>query len=76
MVQWELMLLKRVDVPSDFSCPPWSEAVLVTPRHAVRMKWNAITALGLTHIICLAFKIAQGRLLEEKVVLATKPKRG
>ena len=23
---------------TDFSCPPWSEVVLATPRHATRMK--------------------------------------
>lgn len=26
--------------PTDFENGPWSEAVLVTPRHAVRRKWN------------------------------------
>ncbi|OSC97674.1 hypothetical protein PYCCODRAFT_1330794, partial [Trametes coccinea BRFM310] len=25
----------------DFGCEPWSDAVLVTPRHAVREAWNA-----------------------------------
>ena len=27
---------------ADFSGPPWNEAVLVTLRHAVRMKWNSM----------------------------------
>ena len=70
--------------PTDFSCPPWNEAVLVTPRHAVRMKWNSMTAqsktwgLGLTLLMCAAFDTVEGRPLnlEEKVALATKPKRG
>ena len=69
---------------TDFSCPPWNEAVLVTPRHAVRMKWNSMTAqsktrgLGLTLLTCPAFDTVEGRPLnlEEKVALATKPKRG
>lgn len=26
--------------PTDFSCAPWSECHLVTPRHAVRRLWN------------------------------------
>ena len=26
--------------PIDFSSPPWSDASLITPRHAVRMHWN------------------------------------
>ena len=29
----------RCDIP-DFSKPPWSDAVLVTPRHGVRLLWN------------------------------------
>ena len=79
-----LMLTDSRCPPTDFSSPPWSNAVLVTLRHAVRMKWNSMTArsktrgLGLTLIICPAFDTVQGRKLnmEEKVVLATKPKRG
>ena len=69
---------------TDFSSPPWNEAVLVTPRHAVRMKWNSMTAqsktrgLRLTLLLCPAFDSVGGRPLnlEEKVALATKPKRG
>ena len=26
--------------PIDFSSPPWSDASLITPRHAVRTHWN------------------------------------
>ena len=66
------------------SWPPWSEEVLGTPRHAVRMKWNSITALpqtcglGLTLIIWPAFDIVQGCQLnlEESFALATKAKKG
>ena len=42
---------------------PWSEAVFVTPQHAVRMKWNSMT-------------VGRQLNLEEKVALATKPKKG
>ena len=69
---------------TDFSQPPWSEAVLITPRHAVRMKWNSMKAhtktrgIGLTLITCPAFDTVQGRQLNvnEKYALATKPKKG
>ena len=58
--------------------------MLVTSRHAVRMKWNSVTALsnirrlGLTLIICPAFDTVQGHQLnlKEKFVLATKFKGG
>lgn len=33
--------------PTDFSRDPWNSAVLVTPRHAVRMDWNR--ACGVKH---------------------------
>lgn len=33
--------------PTDFSTEPWNSAVLVTPRHAVRMDWNR--ACGIKH---------------------------
>ena len=57
--------------------------MLVTPRHAVQMKWN-VTALSktrgleLTLIICLAFDTVQEHQLnlEKKAALATKPKKG
>lgn len=30
--------------PSDFTTEPWNQAVLITPRHAVQIKWNAMMA--------------------------------
>jgi hypothetical protein len=30
---------KDCDIPY-FSCPPWNEAILVTPRHSARIYWN------------------------------------
>lgn len=42
----DLKLLRKLIItdpecpPTDFSQGPWSEAVLVTPRHAVRRQWN------------------------------------
>jgi len=70
---------------TDFTSPPWSEALLVMPRHAVRMKWNSMCAKarslaqGLSLINCPTFDtIIQGRLLtlEEKFAVAAKPKTG
>lgn len=36
----KLIITKPECPPTDFSQGPWSEAVLVTPRHAVRRQWN------------------------------------
>ena len=36
-----LMLHNPACPPTDFTCLPWSEAVLVTTRHTVREAWNA-----------------------------------
>jgi hypothetical protein len=30
--------------PTDFTTPPWNEALLMAPRHAVRKQWNTIMA--------------------------------
>jgi len=30
--------------PTDFTTAPWNQAVLITPRHAVRMQWNTMMA--------------------------------
>ena len=49
------LVLTNADCPlTDFIQPPWSEAVLVTPRHPVRMKWNSMTAQSKTHGLGLA----------------------
>ena len=80
----ELVLTNERCPVTDFSSPPWSEALLVMPRHAVRMKWNSMSAKacslaqGLSLINCPAFNTIQGRLLtlEEKFAVAAKPKTG
>jgi len=69
---------------TDFTSEPWSKALLVTPRHAVEMKWNSMCAKvhsfaqGLSLINCPAFDTIQGRVLtlEEKFAVAAKPKTG
>ncbi|TFY52705.1 hypothetical protein EVJ58_g9862 [Rhodofomes roseus] len=35
-----LVLTNPQCIRTDFDSPPWRDAVLVTPRHAVRMQWN------------------------------------
>jgi len=70
--------------PTDFSSAPWSDALLVTPRHAVHMKWNLMCtkartqAHGQTLINCPAMDTIQGRklTLEERFAVAAKPKTG
>jgi len=56
------LVLTHEGCPStDFGSPPWSEALLITPRHAVRMKWNSMSvkarcnAQDVTLIRCPAF---------------------
>jgi len=50
---------------TNFTTSPWKDALLVTPRHAIRMKWNNMTtktcthALGITLIKCPAFDTVQ-----------------
>ena len=71
-------------LPTDFTCPPWSDALLVMPRHAVRMKWNSMRAKTcflmhrLSLISCPAVDTIQGHqlTLEEKFAIAAKPKIG
>ncbi|KZT19702.1 hypothetical protein NEOLEDRAFT_1141701 [Neolentinus lepideus HHB14362 ss-1] len=31
-------------LPTDFLVPPWKDAILITPRHAVRERWNDAAA--------------------------------
>ena len=79
------LVLTHADCPpTDFTSPPWSEALLVMPRHAVRMKWNSMSAKartqlhGISLINCRAFDTIQGRqlTLEERFAVAAKPKTG
>jgi len=60
------LIVTHDDCPvTDFTTSPWKDALLVTPRHAVRMKWNNMTAkththtLGITLIKCPAFDTVQ-----------------
>ena len=54
---------------TDFDHLPWSEALLVTPRHAVRRHWNAATMHKHCHktghqlFICAAGDTIRGRTL-------------
>jgi len=65
---------------TDFSTSPWKTAVLVTPRHAVRMQWNYATARcragrnRISLLTCPAFDSIQGRplTLQEKFSVAAK----
>jgi len=80
----KLTLTHETCPATDFTTLPWKDAVLVTPRHAVRMKWNSWIAKvrtqsdGMTLINCPAFDTIQGRrlTLEEKFAVATKAKTG
>jgi len=47
-----LIIGKRVDLNVDFSQAPWDEAALLTPRHAVRHRWNdaALRKMCQTHM--------------------------
>jgi PIF1-like helicase len=36
----ELIIANPKCPPTDFTCTPWNNAALVTPRHAVRKQWN------------------------------------
>jgi len=66
----------------DFSTQPWSDASLITPRHAVRMHWNQAAAQkwctdSKNHLfVCPALDTIKGSLLtlEERYALATPPK--
>ncbi|OCH93887.1 hypothetical protein OBBRIDRAFT_711095, partial [Obba rivulosa] len=55
--------------PTDFSSPPWNDAALVTPRHAVRKQWNASAVrkhcreTGARLYICPAEDTIKGRPL-------------
>ncbi|KIO11182.1 hypothetical protein M404DRAFT_20672 [Pisolithus tinctorius Marx 270] len=70
--------------PTNFHSSPWNDAVLVTPRHAVRMQWNSMTAYeranteNITLISCPALDTVGGRALTlpEKFAVAANPKSG
>ncbi|KAH7924255.1 hypothetical protein BV22DRAFT_1047590 [Leucogyrophana mollusca] len=66
--------------PTDFTSPPWNNAVLITPRHSVRRHWNSIMAQkecqrNMTQLfLCKALDTIQGRALtlKERFAVATK----
>jgi len=79
------LILTHKDCPAtDFSSPPWNKALLVTPRHVVRMKWNSMSAkaraiaAGVSLVNCPASDTVQGQslTLEERFAVAAKPKTG
>ncbi|KAH7926339.1 hypothetical protein BV22DRAFT_1063053, partial [Leucogyrophana mollusca] len=67
--------------PTDFTIPPWNNAVLITPRHCVRRQWNSEMTRttcqrnGIQLLICKAQDTMQGRplTLSERFTVATKP---
>ncbi|KAJ7833759.1 hypothetical protein B0H14DRAFT_3710216 [Mycena olivaceomarginata] len=75
-----LIVGKERDVESaNFEIPPWHDASLVTPRHAVRAQWNSAAVwkmckdTGRRLFICSAEDTYQGRPLNlpEKYTLAS-----
>ena len=68
----------------DFSTQPWADASLITPRHAVRTRWNqAATQRWCADskarmLICPALDTIKGAplTLEERYALASPPKKG
>jgi len=36
----EKLRIDNTSLQTDFSKPPWNEAILITPRHSVRRRWN------------------------------------
>ncbi|THH14508.1 hypothetical protein EW146_g5828 [Bondarzewia mesenterica] len=67
--------------PTDFSTYPWNDASLVTPRHAVRIRWNEQAILkhcndrGVSRLICNAEDKIKGNeqrplTMEERYAMA------
>ena len=74
--------IETVDLPVDFSMQPWADASLITPRHAVRIRWNQAAvqercADSETRLfICPSLDTIKGSplTLEERYALASRPK--
>ena len=77
----DLVMLRNLllqNSPIDFSSPPWTEASLITPRHAVRTHWNqaalrkACSENGQRLLICQAEDTIKNRplSLRERYALA------
>jgi len=66
----------------DFSCQPWRDASLVTPRHAVRMQWNdaALRKMcrdkGRQIFKCIAHDTIKGRTIGMKERCILESHRG
>ncbi|KIO13324.1 hypothetical protein M404DRAFT_18813 [Pisolithus tinctorius Marx 270] len=81
---WGLVLDNATCPPTDFHSSPWKDVVLVTPRHAVHMQWNSMTAYeqanmeNILLISCPAQDSVGGRALTlpEKFAVAANPKSG
>ena len=80
----QLVLTNQNCPPTDFTVTPWKEALLVTPRHAVRIQWNRMSIKHRTHALriylinCPAFDTIQGcqLTLEEKFAVVAKARTG
>ena len=74
--------IKTADSPIDFSVQPWADASLITPRHAVRTRWNEAAAQercadSETHLfICPSLDTINGSPLtiQDSYALANLPK--
>ncbi|KAG2085335.1 uncharacterized protein F5147DRAFT_589076, partial [Suillus discolor] len=70
--------------PTSFSIPPWNDAVLITPRHAVRKQWNAAMGQEFCRrtdrqlLVSAAYDTIHGcpLTLEERLAVAMKQKKG
>ncbi|KAF8123276.1 hypothetical protein EV363DRAFT_1435963 [Boletus edulis] len=75
-----LIITNPESPPTDFATCPWNEAVLITPRHAVRRHWNDAMAKercrqnGNQLLICRAHDTIGGRpvTLSERFAIASK----
>ena len=76
--------IETVDPSIDFSTQPWADASLITPRHAVRIRWNEAATqkwcadLKARLFLCPALDTIKGSplTLEERYALASPPKKG
>lgn len=77
-----LCLMNAACPPTDFTKPPWNEAVLITPRHSVRQKWNSEMLKkhchdkGLSLFICPSKDTTNGRTLSEAEKSAVHNRKG
>lgn len=75
-----LVISDPASLPTDFKVSPWNDAVLITPRHAVRYHWNESKSRKYCQqkeqplFICPAYDTIQGRplTLSERFAVASK----